>query len=185
MVSISEKYSYFAVMCKVGSQKCLDKTGSSAGRWFMYWTRGVRYGLEPRTPRDSRIWNFVLKRKAWILQDIAFESISITMKSCMESQITGNFYRILYAVLFRDRPLNRTCVYLRFAMCYLRNSVMDLHCTCCLSKGDCSKYRLMGTCTFHLVVLIWYRLKLRFSSSSYTIYMVVWFKLTCCCFSVQ
>ena len=28
----------------------------------------------------------------------------------------------------------------------------------------------MGTCAFHLVVLIWYRLKLRFSSSSYHIH---------------
>ena len=33
-----------------------------------------------------------------------------------------------------------------------------------------SRLQLMGTCTFHLVVLIWYRLKLRFSSSSYHIH---------------
>ena len=36
MVSNSEKYSRFAVMCKIGSQKCLDKTV----RWFMYWFEG-------------------------------------------------------------------------------------------------------------------------------------------------
>ena len=92
-------------------------------------------------------WNLIWSRK---LLEISTESRTL-------------FYFVT------DLSIALVCIW-RFAMCYLRNSVMDLHCTWYLSKEDCSKYRLMGTCAFHLVVLIWYRLKLRFSSSSYHIH---------------
>ena len=111
MVSNSEKYSRFAVMCKIESQKYLDKTG----RWFMYCTQGVRYGLEFRTPRNSRIWNLALKRKSCIILD----SLGYCILKYFNCHEISNYWKsltevkILYAGLFYDRPRDCTCVYLK------------------------------------------------------------------------